>query len=1132
MSSKLDIFSTNIRSLINPIKTNNLLNHISDFLYFSNNYTYHNLKNLIIAVQETWLYTEHKIPSFKFIQNNRININKRNRSGGVAFIISKNLNVTIRSDLNRNLTKMEILAIELPEYNLVLINYYQSKKSNQLLDHINELINQIELEHKQFILMGDSNIRHTAWSSTRNDREGIKMYNLITNKHLSIYNPKAHTIIHNSGFSDSIDQIFGTIPHLQAKIISFSQSDHALIHLPINFQSKLKQYNKKDKWQFPSTTTDLTKTQWERFQQKLKQKFEQIAFLGLYPDINEAVKLLTDTIIQTHQEVLLNINIKRKQQRQRNFWYNKNIAREIRKKHRLMRNFQKTKDPIYKERLITQSRLITKLVREAKNNSWTLLINRFKTSMSPKEIWKLFKFTCGNKQPKSIPTFFCGNQNLKGKANSINNYFKQMGSPKYEIASFQNIYEIKLPTIQNLNFEPITNEEITQIINFLPKGKSPGPDNISNEIIKNLPTAYISIITQLFNNSLNTQQIPNIWKQAIINPIPKKSNPLEPKDFRPISLISNLGKLLEKIVSNRITEEITQRNLTSPNQYGFRRNISCNHALATFITSIQHNLHQSRNGSSAILLDLKSAYDSVNHQILIQRMNLLNLNHTLIKWTEEFLSNRQSQTKIPINLHEFILSDIQHFDRGVPQGSPLSPLLFNIFINPISDIINNSNIFNTNVHHILYADDLIIWCNNLNPAEAKRQLQHTLDLIINFLESNELRVNTQKCQSIGFANQINTKNIWHGIKYIINNEIIPNDDNPRYLGLYLDSHLSWNFHIKHITNIAKQRLQLIKRITSKNNGPNAQFLCNLFKTFLLPATQYGATIWNNTIHIHRELIKLETVYNQAIKTVLGTLPLTPNLYQQIELNQLPFHLQLEQHTATFLYTTSKTQPHILQNIINNTPNSPLTQFYIQLLTKYNINIVPQPPIIQNIPFISTPTKEDDRYIFNKTIKKKAHKTISPIIISEWKQIYLNSNHQPHYKTINPNLGRRRFHWKLGLPRKLEVCFTQARLGVTRTMDILSKLYPNTYPLNHCRLCHLTTETIHHVLILCPALHSQRSSLLNHLNYYLDIQPNQLSCPLLLGDSHHLIRKKRIKRTTVFKYIILFFKQITQLFTLI
>ena len=208
---------------------------------------------------------------------------------------------------------------------------------------------------------------------------------------------------------------------------------------------------------------------------------------------------------------------------------------------------------------------------------------------------------------------------------------------------------------------------------------------------------------------------------------------------------------MEKIVTDTITYQVKQQNILTNFQYGFRNGMSCAHALTRLSLSIQANIQEPKRGTTAVLLDLKAAYDSVNRHNLIHMLDVAKIKAQTRNWILDFLSNRFSKTRLTLANNNYILSDELPFTRGVPQGSPLSPILFNLYINDVATEIIRANEMNNNTFFQMYADDIVIWKNNENPQTARRQLQHTLNEIQHFMTARELRLNPKKCQSIGFG---------------------------------------------------------------------------------------------------------------------------------------------------------------------------------------------------------------------------------------------------------------------------------------------------------------------------------------------------------------------------------------------
>ncbi|GFT13603.1 probable RNA-directed DNA polymerase from transposon X-element [Trichonephila clavipes] len=245
---------------------------------------------------------------------------------------------------------------------------------------------------------------------------------------------------------------------------------------------------------------------------------------------------------------------------------------------------------------------------------------------------------------------------------------------------------------------PISPTDPDEIINYtsrLKNNKSPGPDMISNKMIKNLPLKAFLILTYLINKILKLRHFPKNWKTAIIFPIKKPGkNNHHLTSSRPISLLSSLSKITEHIILNRINTFISDTSFINPNQYGFTRRLSTYHPLLRQTEKITSGFQRSRS-TGAVFLDIQKAFDRVWISGLIYKLIIYNFPPSLIHLINSYLTNRSCQVRV-----KDTLSEMHNVSTGAPQGSLLGPVIFNIYINDIPTHPHTSlNIF---------ADDTVI----------------------------------------------------------------------------------------------------------------------------------------------------------------------------------------------------------------------------------------------------------------------------------------------------------------------------------------------------------------------------------------------------------------------------------------
>ena len=278
-------------------------------------------------------------------------------------------------------------------------------------------------------------------------------------------------------------------------------------------------------------------------------------------------------------------------------------------------------------------------------------------------------------------------------------------------------------------------ESVSKLIDCLLNDTSPGPDAISSLLLKATASAISYPLSLLFNLSITSGFFPSAWKASIVVPIPKTSPPSDsPSDYRPISLLSLVYKLLEKHIANIIFAHLLSINLIPPNQFGFVPSWSTSDALTSACHLIFSSL-DSLSSSCGVFLDLRKAFDSVSHSGLLEKRYSLDLPPNLCSWLYSYLSGRSQRVRIGTSL-----SNSLPVSSGVPQGSILGPLLFIIFFNDIASLSlsPSSKLF-------IYADDVLLLHSVICPSDIT-SLNLDLQIISSWLSQKSLCINVKKIQ--------------------------------------------------------------------------------------------------------------------------------------------------------------------------------------------------------------------------------------------------------------------------------------------------------------------------------------------------------------------------------------------------
>lgn len=386
-----------------------------------------------------------------------------------------------------------------------------------------------------------------------------------------------------------------------------------------------------------------------------------------------------------------------------------------------------------------------------------------------------------------------------------------------------------------------------------------------------------------------------ITKKTIISPIFKSGNPEEINNYRPISVISNIAKIFEKVVKKRILQFIRNNNIIHDNQFGFMENRSTQDAIAKLSSSIHYSLDQSLK-SIGIFIDLRKAFDSISHSKLELKLKNVGIESKALAWIKSYLNQRPQVVKIN---NVYSQSEISEF--GIPQGTVLGPLLFIIYVNSIFNLQLNGKI-------ISYADDTVITIEGPNWKTISELANSDMNTLKHWFDENLLSLNTEKTYFIPFS--INKLKTDPEIEITIHNYCKCNGTNCKqtcstlsstnrikYLGIFIDQNLKWTTHIDELVKRIRKCIYIYIFIRLRNIL-NIKQLKNVYYSIVQSMLQYGIVGWggsyNNIINsvkivqklIIKVILKKPSTFETELLFKIFNVPTIDKLYKKYSILQI------------------------------------------------------------------------------------------------------------------------------------------------------------------------------------------------------------------------------------------------------
>ena len=762
------------------------------------------------------------------------------------------------------------------------------------------------------IIAGDFNGHSKLWDHNQpNDKMGENVVDLVLANNLCCCNDGSPTRINRGTGGLSTPDVTLASSNLNNKITWTSIDDLGSDHMPIILEI-MNEYTRRHVKGRRRKRWRRKNADWGSFTQSVESKLEKA-----YSEGQDQNSTLKDRLNKFNSMLLLagNEHVGKTRPRRRDCWMNPAVRTALKKRNQLRREVREKR-----REWLEACEEAQNTINEAKHKAWEDYLSEVEFSADPCDMWRVIKSLSGT------PDSMAPNEALivNGKVITTNPKKAEAFAKLYAGVSKLTFNKQERNKNRRLkvrmrgligaddesccDFDP---KELENALKVMKTNGAPGADDIPPSFLKNLGPLASQELLNILNTSFRTGVVPRIWRHALIIPLLKAGKPSSQlSSYRPISLTSCVVKLLERMICARLYHIAESNGWICRTQAGFRRNQSTEDQVLRITQKISDGF-QAKPARRTVLamLDYSKAYDRVWRQELLHEMIDKGVPNQMVRWFRAFLQDRSAQV-----LYNGALSKKVFLRQGLPQGAVSSPLLFLFYINGLNEVIPE----NTDI--ALFADDASVWAADEDLNQANRKVQLALEKVEAWSRSKKMDLNVQKSEATFFSPATNEAK-WRPT-LSVNGLTVPFNPSPKFLGIHLDRSLSFQEHVKYVTEKVSQRCRMLGSLAGKQWGWRKENLRKVYLTTQRSVLDYAAAAWQPWLS-ETQMQKLERAQNKALRIVTGQYNSTPVEALRLESGVVSYKTHSKRLTSIAAEKADRLPPDHPRNVALN-PDTPVS----------------------------------------------------------------------------------------------------------------------------------------------------------------------------------------------------------------